>query len=166
MTSEPLNGQPAGEVASEQRKPLPFLPSEVQLKNVFAIEIAAKRFPIEMTNPPAAQLNVDHVNVDEAELAGEVILGLEVSFAEEPRPFEISFKLLGQFTYDSKLTPAQVFAFLEQGSLGVLLPFAREILFGICTRLQIPPIVLPMIKLAPPSAVSVGEARAEVSEDS
>lgn len=154
------------EIASQQRTPLPYLPSEVQLQNVFAIEIVAKRFPVEMTNTPTAQMNLDGVSVDEAELAGEVILGLELSFAEEPRPFEISFKLLGQFIYDSKLTSTQVSTFLEQGSLGVLLPFARENLFGICARLQIPPIMLPMIKLAPPSAVDIDVARTEASQDS
>lgn len=152
----PVNEQSKSEqtaqerVLDQQREPLPFLFSEVQLQNVFAIEIVARRFPVEIADIPTAQLNVEKVSVDEETSTGEVILRLEVSFVEEPRPFEISFKMLGRFTYDS-LTSEQARDFLEKGSLSVMLPFVRELLLGICTRLQIPPIILPMIKLAPPS---------------
>lgn len=133
-----------------QPMPLPFLPFEVQLQNVFATEIIARQFPVQTDEQPEAKLSIEDIGIDEATFDASAVLSVEVKFAEEPRPFEISFKLLGQFSYDSDLTPVQVDRFLKEGSLSILLPFAREMLFSLCTRLQIPPVMLPMVKLVPP----------------
>jgi preprotein translocase subunit SecB len=141
MQSAQMGGQPM---------PLPFLPFEVQLQNVFATEIIAKQFPVQTDEPPEARLSIEDIGIDETTLEASAVLSVEVQFAEEPRPFAISFKLLGQFSCNSDLTPAQVHTFLKNGSLSILLPFARETLFSLCTRLQIPPIMLEMVKLVPP----------------
>ncbi len=157
---QPENEQTAQKrLLEQQREPLPFLLSDVQLQNVFPVEIVAKRFPTEKASDPTAQLNIETVNIDEENHTGEVMLRLEVAFVEEPRPFEIAFTVLGQFTYDPTLTPEQARTFLERGSLSVMLPFVRELLLGTCTRLQISPIMLPMIKLAPPSPIEVVQER-------
>ena len=146
--------QASSEGDSEQRQnPLPFLASEVQLRNIFVIEVAAKRFGSEVPNAATVQLNLEDVSINEADFQAQAVLALNMNFAEEPRPFEISFKLLGQFEYDSSLKPARVRTFLEQGSFSVMLPFVREFLCSLSTRLQIPPVMLPMIKVAPPPIV-------------
>jgi len=41
--------------------------------------------------------------------------------------------------------------FLQQGSLSVMLPSARELLLSLCTRLQVPMVVLPLVQLGPPT---------------
>jgi preprotein translocase subunit SecB len=53
------------------------------------------------------------------------------------------------FTYSETYQEEEVRLFLEQGSLSILLPFARELLFSICARLQVPPMMLTMVQLAP-----------------
>lgn len=148
-----LQGAPKG----GQPMPLPFLPFEVQLQNVFAIEITARQFPVQTDEQPEAKLNMEDIGIDETTYDASIVLSVEVKFVEEPRPFEISFKLLGQFSYDPKLTPSQVHIFLKEGSLSILLPFAREMLFSLCTRLQIPSVVLPMVKLVPPPLADEGD---------
>jgi len=58
MTDEQPDKQLEGEQTMSEdqvEKPkisLPFLPSEVQLQNVFAIEIVARRFPVETDKQP------------------------------------------------------------------------------------------------------------------
>lgn len=42
-----------------------------------------------------------------------------------------------------------------------MLPFARELLLNLCMRMQIPPIMLSMVQLAPPP--SVAEANKETN---
>jgi len=137
-------------IVESRRDPLPFLPSEIQLQNIFAIEMTAKRFPVDMDGEPVARLGIVGVAVDSAEYQAQVELSVSLEFTDEPHPFDISFNLLGRFTYAPQFKPADVVRFLEMGSLSIMLPFARELLLSICTRLQIPPIILPMVKLAPP----------------
>ena len=142
----------ADSVPELKKQPLPFLPSEVQLQNVFAIGITAKRFPVETTHTPIAHLSVEDVEVDEQSPHANAVLHVVLEFVDEPIPFELSFRLLGQFTYQLGYEVEKVQTFLERGSLSVMLPFAREMLFSLCTCLQIPPIMLSMIKLAPPTS--------------
>ena len=87
---------------------------------------------------------------------------MQVDFANEPRPFEISFKLLGIFTYGLEYNLETLNLFLTQGSLSIMLPFARELLTSICTRLQVPPMLLPLIQLTPhPTMNNAEEAHNE-----
>lgn len=130
---------------------LPFylLPTPVQLRNIFAIEILAKRFPMGANRPPNAQINLEGMEIDNASLHANVILNVKVDFADEPRLFEISFKLLGEFVYPQEYATETLRQFLAQGSMSVMMPFARELLLSLCNRLQIPPLILQMIELAP-----------------
>ena len=129
---------------------LPFLASELQLQNVFTLEMIARRFPVEVVEIPVAQLSIERVGVNEELKHGQAVLSVSMEFTDEPHPFEISFKLLGEFEYAPQVAPEEITYFLEKGSLSVLLPFARELLLSICTRLQVPPILLSMVKLTPP----------------
>ena len=144
--------QPTQDIKNEERA-LYFLPFDVQLQNIFTIEIVAKRFPVDFPSFPISPnvgLNVSEIHVDEEKLQAQVILDMHVEFAEEPRPFEISFRLLGSFTYTKEYNTEALHLFLNQGSLSIILPFARELLTSLCIRLQIPPLLLPLIQLTPP----------------
>ena len=129
----------------------------VQLQNILPIEIVAKRFPenaaiipAAQTNPPNAQLNIGEPAIDIETRQAQVIMEIKVEPVDEPRLYEISLKLVGLFTYSSEYSPEAVRQFLQQGSLSVMLPSARELLLSLSTRLQIPLIVLPLVQLAPP----------------
>lgn len=130
-------------------KPVYFLPFDVQLQNTFCIEIMARRFPVNIEKVPHVQVNLEEAQVDIQELQSQVTLHVRTISDDNPPPFDISFKLLGVFTYSENYREDEVRVFLEQGSLSILLPFARELLFSICARLQVPPMMLTMVQLAP-----------------
>lgn len=130
-------------------KPVYFLPFDVQLQNTFCIEIFAKRQPLEIETMPHAQVELEEAQVDIETSRAQIILHVRTVSNQSPSPFDISFKLLGTFTYAETYQEENVRLFLEQGSLSILLPFAREILFNICMRLQVPPMMLTMVQLAP-----------------
>lgn len=138
----------AKEEATLDRQPLYSLPFAVQLHNVFPFEITAKRSPIEIVNPPSSHLNIAEIQIDPESLRAQVILEVHVGFSDEPSPFEISFKMVGEFTYIQEHNE-EVYTFLSLGSLSVMLPFARELLLSLCTRLQLPPIILAVAQLTP-----------------
>lgn len=145
-----------------KEQPLYFLPFNVQMQNIFATEIIAQRFPIDfsqMVLSPNVDLGIGEVQVDSENLRAQVILSMRVEFVNEPRPFEISFKLLGIFTYPQEHDSEKLHLFLRQGSLSIMLPFARELLTSLCTRLQIPPLLLPLIQLASHPAIKAEEAQ-------
>lgn len=146
-----------------RKEPLPFLPSEIQQHNIFVIEVAAKRFPVHIDEMPSAELAIVDVQVDDASQQAQVVLSVSLEFANEPHPFDISFRLLSEFTYDPQVSKIDVTRFLEMGSMSIMLPFAREVLLSICMRLQVPPIMLPMVKLAPPP--SLDTRKGEISKE-
>jgi preprotein translocase subunit SecB len=131
------------------------LPYEIQLQNTFAVEISAKKFPISLSEEDSAQLSPDinlsfqNIQVNEQSFEAQVLLAAHISFPSDPRLFEISFKLLGLFTYTDNFTTEQVHMYLEKGALSILLPFARELLSSICIRLQVPVFLIPMIPISP-----------------
>ena len=130
--------------------PLPF---GVQLQNTCPVEILARKLPaviLENSGPlsPSINLSLTNVQIDEKNFLAQVLLATEVSFPTEPRLFEISFSTLGLFTYDSHYTTDQVRMYLEKGAYSVLLPFVREMLASLCTRLQVPVFYLPMLSIA------------------
>ena len=151
QSSQRPEEEKTGIEASAQHLPQPiyFLPFNVQLQNAFFIEISAKRFPVNVESTPVARLGLENAQIDAENLLAQVTLYVQVAFEEEPHPFDISFKLLGQFSYTQGYKAEYVRMFLEQGSLSILLPFARELLASLCTRLQVPPIMLAMVQLAP-----------------
>jgi preprotein translocase subunit SecB len=133
---------------------IPLLPFAIQLQNIFPVEVVARRFPVSAASTVMSsvntQLNLGNLAIDNEALQAEISLEVHVSFPHEPRPFEIYFKLVGIFTYSQEYSPEMVQQFLQQGSLSVMLPSARELLLSLCTRLQIPMVVLPLVQLAPP----------------
>ncbi len=134
---------------SQALTPALFLPYDVQLQNTFCIEIIAKRFPVEIVNIPRVQINVEDAQVDIENLRAQITLHIWTVFDENAPSFDIAFKLLGLFSYTESYSEEAVRIFLEQGSLSILLPFARELLLSICHRLQVPSMMLTMVKLAP-----------------
>lgn len=134
---------------SQALKPVFFLPFDVQLQNVFCREIIAKRFPIDIEHMPRIQANLEDAEVDSEHHLAQVTLHIQTVTDNDPPPFDISFKFLGLFTYTENYSEAEVRLFLAQGSLSILLPFARELLLSTCARLQVPPMMLTMVKLAP-----------------
>jgi preprotein translocase subunit SecB len=132
---------------------IPFLHFSVQLQSVFAIEINAKRFPVVQKDSNSSNvenhLSIEGIEVNEELSVAQAILSVQVFPTDEQRLFEIAFKQVGLFTYSKDYSPEMVQTFLQQGSLSVMLPFAREMLASICTRLHIPTVLLPMIPIAP-----------------
>jgi preprotein translocase subunit SecB len=138
-------------------KPVYFLPFDVQLQNTFCIEMIAKRFPVANASIPHINVGLEDAQVNAEESKAQIILHLQTVFNNESGdspPFNIAFKIIGIFTYTQNHEEKDVRMFLEQGSLSILLPFARELLVSICTRLQIPPMILAMVQLAPHPSLS------------
>jgi len=160
MLSDQPNQQAAnerattGEELNSEMQTLYFLPFAVQLKNIFLVEINARRFPVEIVHAPTVQLSTSDIQIDEENHRAQSILELKVDYSSEPRPYEISCKMVGEFIYTENYEAEKVYQFLEQGSLSVMLPFARELLLSLCTRMQIPPIMLAMVQLAPPPSMT------------
>lgn len=146
------------ETAPPDSQQLPLLPFAIQLQNILPIEIVARRFPVDIavdlasvvTSNVSTQLTLGGLGINPEISQAQIQLELKVDFPHEPRLFEISFKLLGIFSYTRDYEPEKVEFFLRQGSLSVMLPSARELLLSLCTRLQVPMVVLPLIQLAPP----------------
>lgn len=160
MLSDQPNQQAADEsvVAKEEitpdTQPLYLLPFGIQLQNIFSIEINARRSPAETVNSPIARLNISEIQIDAENLRAQAVLEVHVGFSDEPRPFEISFKMVGLFIYTQEFSTESLHTFLAQGSLSVMLPFARELLLSLCNRLQIPPLILALTQLAPPPSMT------------
>ena len=160
QTSQIPEGKNAVHTKQQLISPLPF---DVQLQNTFFIEIVARRFPRNMEEVPHIKIHLEDAQVEAQNRQAQITLSVQVMFEEEHPPFEISFKLLGQFDYTQKYTEKDVHTFLMQGSLSILLPFARECLVSLCTRLQIPPMMLALAQIAPPPALN--NASHEESEE-
>ena len=135
--------------------PFSFQPFAIQLLNVVPIEIVARRFPVESSDTKInINLNVVGISIDSDSLQAQVILEIMLEPSQEPRLFEIFSRIVGLFSYSSEYDPKTVQEFLQQGSLSVLLPFVRELVLSLSTRLQIPPIMLSLVQLAPPPEIT------------
>src|SRR6266699_5003987 len=108
----------AEEGATQAQPPLNFLPAPVQLQNIFTTELIAKRFPVSMPSAINTQLNLnlEDMQVFQESSQAQVILNVQVGFNDEPRLFEISFKLVGIFAFAPGYNVELVRQFLEQGS--------------------------------------------------
>lgn len=144
-----------GHNESQALKPVYFLPFDVQLQNTFCREIVARRFPVDIERMPLVQANLEDAEVDNEQHLAQVTLHIQTVTDTEFPPFDISFKILGMFSYTEDYSEAEVRLFLEQGSLSILLPFARELLLNTCSRLQVPPMMLTMVKLAPHPSLNI-----------
>lgn len=156
MFSDQQNAHVEEETSSPSVQQIHILPFSVQLQNIFPMEVVAKRFPVDVPNMVVptnfnTQVNLSDLSINPEALVAQIHLEVRVSFPSEPRLFEIYFKLVGIFAYTKEYSPEMVQYFLQQGSLSVMLPSARELLLSLCTRLQIPMIVLPLVQLSPPN---------------
>ncbi len=157
--------EPAKDVAQPGMQQLPLNHFAVQMQNIFPVEIVAKRFPTDrivdmntlVTSNVETQLNLTELGIDTELLQAQIHLEVRVRFPHEPRLFEIFFKLAGVFSYAEEYQPENVQQFLQQGSLSIMLPSARELLLSLCNRLQVPVVVLPLIQLGVPSNISETE---------
>ncbi len=153
-----LSDQPNEHTKEESPPPaiqhIPITPFAVQLQNIVPVEIVAKRrFPVEMVGPAietATQLNIGEPIINPETSQAQILLEAQIKLSDASHPFEISFKLAGLFNYASEYNPEMVRQFLQQGSLSIMLPSVRELLLSLCTRLQLPQIMLPLVQLAPP----------------
>jgi preprotein translocase subunit SecB len=96
-------------------------------------------------------INLSGLEIDMETCQAQIYLEVHVSFQQEPRLFDIRFELLGIFNYAQDCPLETVQRFLQRESLSVMLPSARELLLSLCTRLQVPIVVLPLARLVPSS---------------
>jgi len=158
IPNEHTDERPAEEVLSQEAIDISLLPFAVQLQNIFPVNIVATRYPMDNIADIASVVSTVHtrINLTEFEINREtsqaqICLEVHVNFQQEPRLFDVYFKLVGIFTYAQDCQPETIQHFLQQGSLSVMLPSARELLLSLCTRLQVPIVVLPLIQLSPSS---------------
>jgi hypothetical protein len=142
--------------SSQRVVELSLLPFAIQLQNIFPVKIIAERYPMDKVTDIASivstvntQINLTNFEMNADILQAQISLEVQINFLQEPRLFDIYFKLLGVFNYAQDYQPELVQHFLQQGSLSVMLPSARELLLSLCTRLQVPLVVLPLIQLSP-----------------
>lgn len=154
-----------GHNESQALKPVNFLPFDVQLQNTFCREIVARRFPVDIEHMPHVQANLEEAEVDSEQHLAQITLHIQTVNNTDFPPFDISFKLLGIFSYTENYSEAEVRLFLEQGSLSILLPFARELLLSTCARLQVPPMMLTMVKLAPLPFLNISSHQQNIQDE-
>jgi preprotein translocase subunit SecB len=161
LPNEHTDKYPVEDVSSQGAQQFSLLAFPVQLQNLFPVDIKAERYPIQniidvnnVVSTAHVGLNLNNFGINVEARRAEICLEVRVNFPQEPRFFDIYFKLLGIFTYTQDCQPEIVQQFLQQGCLSVMLPSARELLLGLCTRLQIPMVVLPIIPLSPPPSSS------------
>src|SRR5260370_7352831 len=131
----------------------------VQPQNIFPVEIIAKRFLTTTTDsavslpeqftPPNVQLAIEEPTIQAESRQAQVLMNVQVLSTSEPFRFEISLKLLGLFAFTHNYNLEFFRAFLQQGALSVMLPFASNYLTTLSSRLHIPLILLPLIHLTP-----------------
>jgi len=140
--------------ASADIQPISLQPFAVQLQNIVPVDIVARRFPVEVnTNngtPINISLNIVGLHIDADNLQAQVVIEVKLEPSQEPHSFELFLRMVGLFSYASDYKPDAVHQYLQQGSLSVMLPFVRELVLSLSTRLQIPPIMLSLIQLTTP----------------
>jgi preprotein translocase subunit SecB len=138
------------DTTSSLNLPIALIPHVVQLQNIVPIDITAKRFPVEVV--PTATVNfrisISGLSIDSEHQQAQVIIETDVAPTSEPKFFEIKLQVVGLFTYTQGYEPNEIEQFLRSGSISALMPFIREFVFHLSTRLQVPPIMLPLIQLA------------------
>jgi preprotein translocase subunit SecB len=161
------NKSGSDEPVSSGNQPISLQPFAIQLQDVIPVEIVAKRFPVENSNNTQINTNLSivGVNIDPASLQAQIIIEVKLEPLQEPHLFEIFLRMVGVFSYASEYEPNIVQQYLQQGSLSVMLPFVRELIFSLSMRLQIPPIMLSIIQFAPSPEITKGDDTNEVAQD-
>jgi preprotein translocase subunit SecB len=160
--NKPVSDEPV----SSGTQPISLQPFAIQLQDVFAIEIIAKRFPVDNSSDTQINTNINIVglNIDPASFQAQVIIEVKLEPLQEPHLFEIFLRMVGLFSYAAEYDQNLVQQFLQQGSLSVMLPFVRELIFSLSTRIQIPPIMLSLIQLAPSAELIKRNDTGEVTQ--
>jgi len=150
------------DINAKGKQPIALPLFAVQLQNIVPIEVIARRFlsvspdslatPVEQMQPPNVQLNLEEPVIESEKQQAQVVMNVQALSVDQPFAFEISLKLLGLFTYKQEYRVERVREFLRQGTLSVMLPFARNLLMNLSGQLQVPLIVLPLVQLAPSPA--------------
>ena len=145
------------EPSSSDTQPISLTLFAVQLRNILPIEVVTKRYfenediPVaSQSQQPRVRLNIEEPKLNIEQQQARVLMEIYAESADEPRLFEISLKLAGLFSYSTDYDLNMIRQFLQFGSLSVMLPYARELLFNLSARLQIPLIMLPLVQLVPP----------------
>lgn len=135
---------------TSQHKAFSPLPFPIQLQNIVPIDIIAKRFPVDLPVgiPVNIHTSIDGSAIDPEQKQAQVIVETKVEPDATPRPFEIVVRVVGLFTYSDKYSTDDTQRYIEAGSLSVILPFMRELIHQLSIRLQIPPILLPLVAIA------------------
>src|SRR5260370_32745895 len=158
MTLDNLEDQNKAREEDMHQQPKALLPLtfEIQLVDAFPMEIIARRFPVSIPEglnlSVAVNFSLENRHIDEENLLAQVVLAIKVDFPTEPRLYEISFGILGLFSYQPPYTTEMVYAYLENGPLSILLPLARELLASLCMRIRVPLLYIPIYPIAPPES--------------
>jgi preprotein translocase subunit SecB len=133
-----------------KHKALSPLPFAIQLQNIVPIDIIAKRFPVDLPGemPINIHTNVNGSAIDPKQKQAQVIIETKVEPDVTPHPFEIEVRVIGLFTYSDEYSTDDTLHYIESGSLSIILPFIRELIHQLSIRLQIPPILLPLVAVA------------------
>lgn len=129
--------------------PISLIPFAIQLQNVVPIEIVAKRYPVNIVpeSPVNIEASILDISVAPEDRQAQIITEITVIPTARPKPFEIVLQVVGAFTYPEKYNLNELHEYLESGGMGAMIPFLRELILDLSMRLQIPPIMLPVIQL-------------------
>jgi len=153
--------------ASSDIQPISLQPFAIQLLNVVPIEIVARRFPVDISDNTQINIGINIVGLDvnPDSLQAQVVTELKLEPSQEPHAFEMFFRIVGLFSYAAEYKQDAVQQYLQQGSLSVMLPFMRELVFNLSMRLQISPIMLSLVQLAPPPEIPERGNTDETAQD-
>lgn len=131
-----------------------FAMAQMQLSDVFPVQLHARRFEVEEEPSEEAAAPIVRIGVTitvrsktqiHVELRGEVL------FESPTPPFEIEAAILGQFTIPPPSVEGQVpMDNIQRTATPILMPFLREAISELSARLRVPPVVLPLVTLVPP----------------
>lgn len=139
--------------------------SPLQLQELVPIYLHAKRYPVSGQQPstlhPKAQVFATFTLLSDTQCQMEVRGKIE--FDDSFRPFEIEAAIVGHFTFEplGDLTghEEEVGDYFQQLTMPIMFPFLREAISDLCTRLRLPPILLPLLSTTLSQATSSGEVK-------
>ena len=139
--------------------------SPLQLQEIVPIYLHAIRYPVSGQQPstlhPKAQVFATFTLLSNNQCQLEVRGKIE--FDDSFRPFEIEAAIVGQFNFepvgDLIGNEEDVSNYFQQLTMPILFPFLREAISDLCTRLRLPPILLPLLSTTLTHATSSEEVK-------
>lgn len=121
----------------------------LQIIDIIPVAIEGKRYPIpnniSSLSPepvPTVSLQVDRISDEH----WQVLLEVEIAVGVDPPIAHLQSSVVGVFALNEAPTDEDSFRNMYQNTvLNILIPFARESILEICSRLRLSPIVLPHI---------------------